>query len=65
MNNQARLKKAGLIRAGHEFSKKDTQLIEKLSKEEIGALISARRKLGSGFLRKNTAGRRPPVGIVF
>jgi len=65
MTNQDRLKKAGLIRAGAEFSPRDSKLIEKLSKEEVGALISARRKLGSSFLRRNTAGSRPPVGIVF
>ncbi len=65
MSNQARLKKAGLIRAGHEFSKKDSELLEKLSKEEVGALISAKRKIGSSFLQRHASGKRPPVGIVF
>jgi len=60
-----RLEQAGLIRAGHKFSKEDHELIESLTKEEIASLITVRAKVGEDFLRRNTSGEYPAVGIVF
>jgi hypothetical protein len=56
---------AGLIRAGHQFSDQDRQLLESLSDDEVEALISVKTKLGEDFFNRNTALAYPPVGIVF
>ena len=60
-----RLVDAGLIRAGHKFSKQDQQLLESLSEDEVNALISVKTKLGEDFFNRNTELAYPPVGIVF
>jgi hypothetical protein len=56
---------AGLIRAGHQFSDQDRQLLESLSEDEVEALISVKTKLGEDFFNRNTDLAYPPVGIVF
>ncbi len=65
MSNLERLKRAGLIRSGYEFSKEDQRLLESLSEEEVEALISVKRKVGEDFLHRHTCGAYPAVGIVF
>ena len=65
MTNMELLKQAGLIEAGHTFSREDHHLIESLTKDEVNALISVRAKVGEDFLHRNTSGPDPAVGIVF
>jgi len=65
MTNLERLEEAGMIRPGHQFSREDLLLLESLSHEEVGALISVKAKVGEGFLHRNVSGDHPPVGIVF
>jgi hypothetical protein len=65
MTNFERLEQAGLISPGHEFSRDDLRLLDSLSSEEVTALISVRAKVGENFLRRNTHGDSPPIGIVF
>jgi hypothetical protein len=65
MTNFERLEQAGLIRHGHKFSRDDLRLVESLSSEEVEALISVRAKVGEDFLRRNTSGDVPAMGIVF
>lgn len=60
-----RLVDAGLLRAGHQFSDQDQQLLESLSEDEVEALISVKMKLGEDFFNRNTDLAYPPVGIVF
>jgi hypothetical protein len=60
-----RLERSGLIRTGHHFSEEDKRLLESLSQEEAEALISVKRKLGEDFLKRNTGGSAPALGIVF
>ena len=65
MSNMEQLERAGLIRSGHRFSEEDKRLIEGLSEDEVKALISVKRKVGDDFLRRNTSGTTPPIGMVF
>jgi hypothetical protein len=68
MGNPSRIQRlvdAGLIRAGHQFSDQDRQLLESLSEDEVEALISVKTKLGEDFFNRNTVLAYPPVGIVF
>jgi hypothetical protein len=64
-DNWQRLEQAGLIKAGHQFSTEDRQLLESLSKAEVEALISVKTKLGEDFFNRNTCLAYPSVGIVF
>ena len=50
--NMERLTEAGIVHPQHTMSEQDQQLVEKLSKEEVEALISIRHKLGDDFIKK-------------
>ena len=60
-----RLVSKGVILKPDSFSERDIKRINSLTSDEVKALISIRAKLGSGFIRRKTAGRSPSMAIVF
>ena len=48
-----RLKAARVIPPNHELSDKDHDALESLSDDEVDAIISAKKKLGPGFQKRN------------
>jgi hypothetical protein len=60
--NLQRLTQAEIIRAGHDFSPEDQQIIESLTTAEVDALIAIKNKLGQDFLEEHGS---PTAGILF
>lgn len=60
-----RLVSKGIILKPGSFSEDDKGRINRLTLDEVKALISVRGKLGHKFLRKKATGRAPSICIVF
>jgi hypothetical protein len=60
MTNLERLKEAGLVSQGYEFTQSEQNAIESLSKEEVNSLISSKKKLGEDFIKRHV-----PHGMMF
>ena len=58
--NIIRLRRAGILRKGVKFTVRDQGILGRLSKAEVTAIISVRRKLGTGFVRRHT-GKHPDL----
>jgi len=69
VGNVEKLTKAGLITSAAALKPADHDLIEKLTEQEVAALISIKSKLTADFtdrhLSATATGVRPAVGIVF
>ena len=70
MGNVQRLMDAGIIAAGAALSPADQDIINRLTDDEVSALISINSKLPSDFKQRNfaSAGAQPSariIGIVF
>ena len=51
--NVIRLRRAGILKKGAKLSEHDVDVLSRLSKAEVTAVISAKRKLGAGFIRRH------------
>ena len=60
-----RLVNEGVILKPDSFSEGDKKKINRLTPDEIKALISVRAKLGNRFIRQKATGRVPSIAIVF
>ena len=65
MGNVEKLTKAGIITPGAALKPDDHNLIEKLTEQEVAALISIKGKLTADFTNRHLAGASPAMGIVF
>lgn len=60
VSNIEQLQKAGIIAKKHNLTKTDSESINKLSQDEIDALISVKNQLGVKMLQKTAKGGKFP-----
>jgi hypothetical protein len=63
--NFERLVEKGVILKPESFSQDHKEQINRLTADEIEALISIRAKLGEEFIAQKVTGKAPSIAIVF
>jgi hypothetical protein len=61
-SNIKKLQRVRIVAADHHLTAGEQRLIEKLTPDEVKALISSKRKLGAAFIRKHA---KPSMDYAF
>ncbi len=62
--NLQKLREAGIAHPNHDFDEKDIENIDKLTEDEINAIVSAKEKLGHVAHKKDDDDAHPDTMVV-